>query len=110
MLFRSKEELAADLLESLSNIYKAVAAKALDVAEHIYKVGKPVFVKGFDDQVRRSASSLGKWTARFLFLPAYSVVIGAGGLLVTWLAATFPEYFSWLPYVVTFVKQAMAML
>ena len=99
----TKEEIAADLLESLSNIFKAVAVPALAGAKAYTKSTSSGFVEAAGKQGKKDGASVFKWTRKIILACVSGGIVSGGTLLANWLGLTFPHYFTWLPPVAAFL-------
>ena len=96
----AKQELAADLIESLNNIWKRIAESALgDLAKDYAKEFKAGAKPEFKKLAKKDGVNFAKWAHRIF----WSGVATGGIATVHFLSGAFPEYFGWLPSVIMFL-------
>jgi hypothetical protein len=112
----AKQELIADVLESVSNTLKPVAEAAMHVGHGVAETGAAAAreygkeaSKSFIDEAREQGRKDGRlalvWTRRLLL----TTVTTGGMTLAQYLSGAFPEYFGWLTAVITFLGTVTVM-
>jgi hypothetical protein len=121
-----KEGLAADLIESTNNVFKAIAEVALAVITEVVIAARQTaskasaafwqeFEKGAVAEAKAQGKPAGRaavrWLLRFAKVSSGAVGVGGAGIGAyagfTKLAAQYPEAFGWFEHLLRFLQQAL---
>ena len=108
ILEQATEELAYDLLESLSNTFKSIARLALKYSENYFGGVHSGVSEQLTETGKKHGARIVKWSIGYFVTSAAAHATGAPAFILD-LAATYPQQLGWLTPVVNFLTRSLGL-